>query len=475
MKIKNVFIRTLCCLSIALLTTVPASASSWPVNETDIGALAGIVIDADSGAVLFEKDADTLYPPASTTKLLTALVVLENCNDLSDTITFSKTAIEQVEAGSGNGISVDEGDQLSVEDCLYALLLRSSNQSANALAEYVAGDIESFVDMMNDKVQALGASSSHFENPSGLNGDTQNVTARELAMIARAAYEHPKLVEINSAITYRLPAMARNPEGLTIENEHRLIKTTDETSPYYYPPAKAGKTGYLLLAGNTLVTYAEQDGRRLISVVLKGQAGQPRQYFIDGKAMLEFGFEHFENYSIAEHDPLDFSDLEYEADDLFIDNTAVITLPKGVSFDTANRIVTPLSSNHAPADAVALVEYRYHNKFVGSAYVHSTSKQSAVNILSEDASNEASDSANTTRPSSEHKKLNVSVIIKTVLIGLITLVIIALGILIYFYRKKEAQIMAERRSNRQRRLEEMGISQTDFEQMVQSRKQNKTQ
>ena len=262
----------------------------WP-SDTGIMAEAGIVMDMDSGAILYGQNIHLTYPPASITKILTALIVLENCN-LDDTVTFSTTAVNQVEADSGNKISVVAGDQLSVEDCLYSMLLVSCNQAANALAEHTAGSISAFVDMMNEKLAELGCQESHFENPSGLNGDNQYVSAYDMALIAQAAYDNETLVEISSATTHRIAPTTQNPDGFTIRGEHRLCVTEDSTSPYYYPEAIAGKTGYLIKAGNTLVTYAVKDNRRLVSVILKGQ---PRQYFVDGKALLEFGFRSFQN------------------------------------------------------------------------------------------------------------------------------------------------------------------------------------
>ena len=168
----------------------------WP-SDTGIQAEAGALMDVDSGTMIFGQNSHVEYPPASITKLLTALIVLEHA-ELSDTVTYSETAMNSVEADSGNKYSLAIGDTMTVEDCLYALLLSSVNQSANALAEHVAGSIPAFVDMMNQKLTELGCSESHFENPSGLNGDTQNVSAYDMAKIACAAFQNEKLLEISS-------------------------------------------------------------------------------------------------------------------------------------------------------------------------------------------------------------------------------------------------------------------------------------
>ena len=187
-KLKQICISTLLGLCLAVSPAAAAGASlpgglenfglltvqaapEWP-SDTGVQSEAGIVMDMDSGAVLFGQNIHVQKAPASITKLLTALVVIENSN-LDDMVTFSHDAVYNVEEGSGNKNAIEEGDQLTVRDCLYLLLLRSSNQAANALAEHVGGSREGFVAMMNEKTAELGCSESHFANPSGLNDETQ--------------------------------------------------------------------------------------------------------------------------------------------------------------------------------------------------------------------------------------------------------------------------------------------------------------
>lgn len=365
--------RTLCwALILCMLFGMPAyAAPAWP-SDTGIQAEAGVVMDLDSGTVIFAQNSHVAYPPASITKILTALIVLEHC-DLADTVTFSETAMNSVEADSGNKLSLVAGDSMSVEDCLYALLLASVNQAANALAEHTAGSIPAFVDMMNEKIAELGCQESHFDNPSGLNGDTQNVSAYDMALIARAAYSNPKLLEISSAQSHSIPATANNPDGATVRQEHRLVITEDETSPYYYPEAVAGKTGYLIKAGNTLVTYAEKDGRRLVSVILKGS---PRQYFVDGKTLLEFGFARFKNVEIAEAEgryvtgdgTISLGGTDYTPGQLAIEKGVVVTLPDNAQISDAALELGPVGEN-APDGALAVMNYTYNERKIGSAYL----------------------------------------------------------------------------------------------------------
>ena len=240
----------------------------WP-SDTGIQAEAGIVVDQETGAVIFGQNIHLPYAPASITKLLTALVVIENCDSLDEMVTFSHDAVYNVESGSGNALSLEEGDQLTVRDCLYAMILRSSNQAANALAEHVGGTRDGFVQMMNETIRELGCTESNFANPSGLNDDNQYVSAYDMAIISRAAFANETLLEINSADSYDLPATILNPDGRRVNMEHKLLITEDETSETYYPYAVAGKTGYTSIAGNTLVTLAQNGDRQQVAVILK--------------------------------------------------------------------------------------------------------------------------------------------------------------------------------------------------------------
>jgi threonyl-tRNA synthetase len=318
----------------------------WP-SDTGIESEAGIVMDADSGAVLFGQNIHVQKAPASITKILTALVVIEN-SSLDDTVTFSHDAVYNVEDGSGNKNAIEEGDTLSVRDCLYLLLMRSSNQAANALAEHVGGSRDGFVKMMNEKTAELGCENSHFANPSGLNDDTQLTSVYDMALIASAAYKNDTLLTISKDKSYRLPATKNNPDGVTIQPEHKLLITTDTESPNYYPYAVAGKTGYTSVAGQTLVTYAIKDDRRQIAVTMKSTQAT---HYQDTIALLDFGFLRFENVNISENEtaytsgdqPVQIGDNSYQPSDLSMDTSAVITIPKDASFaDAEKTVVTDL-------------------------------------------------------------------------------------------------------------------------------------
>ena len=156
------------------------ASTEWP-SDISIDSDAGIVMDANTGVVLYGKNIHETYSPASITKVLTSLIVLEHCS-LDETVTFSESAVYNVESNSSSA-GYDTGDTASVKDCLYALLLKSANEAANALAEHVAGSADAFAVLMNEKAAELGCQDSHFANPSGLNNEEHYVSAYDMGGI----------------------------------------------------------------------------------------------------------------------------------------------------------------------------------------------------------------------------------------------------------------------------------------------------
>lgn len=461
----------------------------WP-SDTGIESEAGIVMDADSGAVLFGQNIHVQKAPASITKILTALVVIEN-SSLDDTITFSHDAVYNVEDGSGNKNSIEEGDTLSVRDCLYLLLMRSSNQAANALAEHVGGSRDGFVKMMNEKTEELGCENSHFANPSGLNDDTQLTSVYDMALIASAAYKNDTLLTISKDKSYRLPATKNNPDGVTIQPEHKLLITTDTESPNYYPYAVAGKTGYTSIAGQTLVTYAIKDDRRQIAVTMKSTQAT---HYQDTIALMDFGFLRFKNVNISENEtaytsgdqPVQIGDNSYQPSDLSMDTLAVITLPKDASFADAEKTVVTDLPEDAPQGAVALLSYKYNDRKIGQVYLISASaaEAEANGETASDDGNTASDSAaSNTGASGKSKQAKSSfhltlpklpkVSVRTVLIVVVSVLLAAAcaALVWLFYRRhqEEKRRQEDRRKRRRQRLQEIGCSQEEFEKLLEKR------
>lgn len=364
-------------LLIALCPVKAYAAPAWPDNIS-ISAEGGIVMDADSGAVLYGKNIHTAYFPASITKILTALIVIENC-DLDDVVTYSHNAVYNVEAGSSSA-GLDEGDQLTVRDSLYAMLLKSANEAANALAEHTAGSIEAFAAMMNAKAVSLGCTDSHFNNPSGLNDPEHYTSAYDMALIAQAAFQNETFVEIDSTLYYDIPPTKRNPEGIRVYPGHRMLK---KNMSQYYPGIIGGKTGYTSLAGNTLVTCAERDGMKLVAVVLNGH----QTHYTDTKALLDFGFRNFQSLNAADYDTT-YSSVANDMtiaglptanlSVLHVKDDCRVTLPIDAAFSDAVSSISYELPAGAPTDAVALITYSYDDRRIGSTYLMRSSGSPAV-------------------------------------------------------------------------------------------------
>lgn len=351
------------------------AAADWP-TDVSISADGGILMDAGSGAILYEKNSREAYYPASITKILTALVILENC-DLDETVTFSNEAVNTLEPGASI-LGARAGDQLSVRECLYALLLQSANEVANALAEHCSGSIDAFAELMNEKARSLGCTSSNFANPSGLNDENHYTSAYDMALISQAAFSNPTFVEIDSTTYYDVPAgkLKQYPDGWRYYAHHRMLKKNDSL---YYDGVIGGKTGYTSLAGNTLVTCAERDGLKLIAVVLNGH----QTHYSDTKALFDFGFRNFKSVSVAGQDSV-YQDIENDlaiggihlggSIRLSVGKNSAVTLPSEGDFSDVSSSLSYTLEEAAPSSAVARIDYTYGDRNVGHAYLE------AVNV-----------------------------------------------------------------------------------------------
>jgi serine-type D-Ala-D-Ala carboxypeptidase (penicillin-binding protein 5/6) len=356
-----------------LTPTTVYAMTQWPALSS-IEAEGGILVDGSTGTVLYAKNENRQFYPASITKILTALLVIENCSDLDATFEFSHRAVYDVEANSQNA-GYDEGDVITVRDALYAMLLQSANEVANGLAEYVGGSIEGFADMMNEYAASIGCTNSHFANPSGLNDPEHYTTAADYAKICIKAFDNETFREIDGTTYYKLPASKRNPEPFTVYTHHGMLKKNNEN---YYPDAIGGKTGYTSLAGNTLVTCAERDGLRLITVVLNGH----QTHYSDTKAMLDFGFGSFKSLKVRDYEQdytevYDVLDITSEGVDgvdiLTAQEQASVVVPRDAGFNDLDRSITysfdKAEAAGAPEGAVAKITYTYDGREVGEDYL----------------------------------------------------------------------------------------------------------
>lgn len=269
-------------------TTATAGAiQTGTLEKPVVQAQGAILYDVTHNQVLFEQNADMRFYPASTTKLMTALLVLEKCN-LNDMVTFSQGATTNLESGAVT-LKVKAGDKLSVKDCLYGLMLKSANEIANGLAEHVSGSVSNFAALMNQKAASLGCTNTNFANPNGLNNSNHFTTPRDMALIAAAAFSNQTLCQIASTISYDFPATSAAPTVRKLTMGHKMLNPAN--TEYYYPGIVGGKTGYTSLAGNTLVTCVEQNGVRMIVVIFKSK----QSHYQDTKALFDYGYAAVKN------------------------------------------------------------------------------------------------------------------------------------------------------------------------------------
>ena len=240
------------------------------------------VLDADTGEVLAAKNGDERLYPASITKVLSALVVLENCDDLQDTLTFTKMSFTGIDSHSSTISPLPvEGEIMTVEDALYGMMLPSCNICANALAEYVAGSLEEFADMMNEKAKEIGANDSHFVTANGLHDDNHYSTPHDMALIFQEALKNPEFRKLDSTVNYTI--YETNKCGARkLEMSHKMVSGQYECEGVF-----AGKTGRTNEAQRTLLTAAERNGRTVITVIMKSREDQ---FYNDTKVLMDYAY-----------------------------------------------------------------------------------------------------------------------------------------------------------------------------------------
>ena len=278
---------------VSLIGTLPAKAApEWPALPS-IEAPAAILYEPKTGTVLYNQNANEKHFPASITKILTALIVLENC-ELDEMVTYSWNAVYSIEPGSSH-IALSPGEEMSVRDSLYALMLASANDAANGLAEHVAGSLDAFAEMMNQRAAEIGCTNSHFVNAHGLHNENHYTTCYDMALIMAEAIKNPDFLEIASTKFYECGSTNLQPEHRYWAIKHKLIS---EVEGRHYEDAVAGKTGYTDEALNTLVTYGKRGDVELIVVTMNCHAGV--QYDTT-ETLLNFGFNNFSMIHLSDY------------------------------------------------------------------------------------------------------------------------------------------------------------------------------
>lgn len=301
-KSRKIF--SLIIFAIILCSTFSSTLAATLAEKTDeleknLSSEAVLLMEASTGKVVYEKNGYEKKYPASTTKIMTAILAIEHCN-LNETATASEFAINSVPSGYSTA-NIQIGETLSVKDLLYALMLQSANESAVILAEHVSGSQEAFANLMNEKAKELGCKNTHFINPNGIHNENHYTTAYDLALITQYAMKNQTFRDIVKTTSFTLPATTSYPsESRTYANTNNLIIYDARNRPdnYYYKYATGVKTGYTSAAKNCLVASAEKNGIEYISVVLGASityesTGSVSHRYVDTISLFDYAFDNF--------------------------------------------------------------------------------------------------------------------------------------------------------------------------------------
>lgn len=419
-------------LSLCILSYNSISAYSAPVSETietneipnwpkgpELNAQAAYLLEANTGVVLYSKNSNAHLYPASTTKMMTALLAAENC-ETDEIVSFSHDAVFSLEAGSSS-IGIDPGESMPMEECLYGIMVGSANEVANAIGEHISGSMEAFVDLMNSRASELGCADTHFCNTNGLHDDNHYTSAHDLAVIAREFFNNDKLSTVGNTATHHFVATASQPDDFYVKNKHKLIN-----GEIPYPGIKGGKTGYTAAANETLVTCAEQNGMRLICVILGEDS--PEQ-FNDTVKLFDYGFSNFAPANISANEtryaikstnffPTNYDILGNSDQLLTLNKDNYIIMPANLSFDKLESVVS--YSTESPSEVVQIT-YSYHGAYLGYGVVNRASETPEVSVF---------DSSLTTSSEKIAENGQKPVFINVIFVGTIVVGIALIGIIV---------------------------------------------
>lgn len=423
---------------------------NWPVGP-QISAQSAILMDANTGVILYSKNIHERLYPASTTKIMTCLLAMEQGN-LDDMVEFSHDAVFTVPA-DGSNMGMDAGESITLEECLYGILVGSANEVSNAVAEYISGSIDDFVILMNKRAEEIGCKDTHFVNANGLH-DTEHYTSTyDLALISSLFFQNEMLCKIGNTARYHFEPTNTQPDDFYLNNKHKLIN-----GEIPYDGILGGKTGYTDNARQTLVTCAEQNGMRLVCIVFKEES--PAQ-FTDTEELFNYGFHNFQVMNISENEDrynIEATGFLQIGNDIFgsskpilsIDTDSYVIVPNVVSFSDLD---SEMDYSISDENRVAQIRYSYHDMYVGSAYLDLVTESSSTyefdtNITTSDVSVERVEPESDAE--SAKKQDTIFINVKKVLITI--LVLAAILIFLFVLRALIAnRKTANRRNNRIKR------------------------
>ena len=373
----------------------------WPAMR-DINEQSGYIIDADNMGVLYSKNSRATRYPASTTKIMTALLTIENCA-LTDKITMTSTGTEVAVSGSTNAGTVN-GEEFTIEEALSMLLLKSANDIANQLAEHIAGSLPAFADMMNARAKEIGCEETHFNNPSGLPDSEHYTTPHDMALIMRECIKNETFVRIAGMESCTIPPTNMTSSERVYTNHNKLLVKDSE---YYYEYCIGGKTGYTDAAWRTYVAAAKKDGRTLVCVLMRGP---DKTDFEDARDLFEYGFNNFRKIEV---------------------DGGSVNLPEGIGEEYLS------SETEEGADGKLHTTYFYNQLEVGTAVTDKpvpTSQVSSAADSAESAAEPPRSSAKTNVKKSDARALIITLLV----VGIVFAAT-------YAYKKRLDQIRREKR------------------------------
>lgn len=393
---------------------------------------AGIVMDIDSGAILYAKNIDDPHYPASITKILTALVALEN-NELTDIVTITPEDYNFLKSGD-NHIGLKNKEEITMEDALYGTLLASGNEAAHAVASNTEGGYDNFIQLMNEKCKELGCTNSNFVNSHGLHDENHYTSARDMALIGAAAFQNEEFRKITSTLQYTIPVTNITNETRTFQNHHKMLF---DWRSQYYEYCVGGKTGYTDNALNTLVTFATKDDVNLVAVVLRTH-GSGNTY-VDTRAMLDYAFDNFSKVSVTV-DAVEAQGLKS------VDKNAYVMLPTGITFEDLDcSVENPTDLG----DKTGEVSYSYEGQVVGEFEMTITDEYYNELHGIEEKQDDVEDEGKSSKGNSI-----LSIVLKVLLVVAIIVVVLFLALL-GFATYRRAQIQKRRKARRMKHKRQM--------------------
>lgn len=352
-------------LALLLMFIVTIQPITYANTEPNTLSPSAILMDAETGQVLYDKNAKERLYPASITKVLTAIIALEENENLNEKVIIGKDVPYQIVSNS-SAIYLLPGEVVTLEQLMYALMVESANDAAVAIAEHTAGSVENFAKLMNNKAKELGATDSHFTNPHGLHSEDHYTTAYDMALIMKEAIKEPVLRKLMTTSNYIIPETNKQ-QTRYLWTKNRLYKNEDDE--FYNDKVIASKTGFTTEAKNTLVSAAENNDMSLITVVLDGQSAST---YYDTSALFDYGFASFETSTLIRKD--DFvkeQEIEKGSNPLQIVSRSTVkyvkTKDNSDEINETIKLSQNLPSTISKGEAIGKIEYSVGNEKVGEA------------------------------------------------------------------------------------------------------------